>query len=171
MQSFDSPGQAQLQTLYVDHHGWLKGWLRRKLGCPEQAADLAHDTFIRVLTKSEPVAMREPRALLTRIAQGIVANFHRRQRLELAYLYALAQLPEPLVPSPDMQAIMFETLLEIDRLLDGLPVLVRRAFLLSQLDGLSQAEIAEQLRVSIPTVKRYVAKALVVCCFAEGHDA
>ncbi|WZB75780.1 sigma factor [Achromobacter insuavis] len=39
-----------LKTLYAEHHGWLRSWLRRKLGCPEQAADLAQDTFLRVLT-------------------------------------------------------------------------------------------------------------------------
>lgn len=163
------PALQQVHTLYSDHHDWLKSWLRRRLGCPEQAADLAHDTFIRILSKPEPVAIREPRAFLTRVAQGLVANFNRRQHLERAYLEALALLPEPLMPAPESQAIMFETLLEIDRLLDGLPQLVRRAFLLSQLDGLGQAEIAGQLGISIPTVKRYVAKALVACCFVDAQ--
>jgi len=167
MSSADSSSLVTLNNLYNDHHGWLKSWLRRRLGCPEQAADLAHDTFIRILTKSQPLSVREPRAFLTCIAQGMVSNFRRRQRVERAYIEALGQLPEALVPSPEVQAIMLETLLEIDRLLDGLPTLVRRAFLLSQLDGLTQTEIAKRLGISVPTVKRYVAKALVLCCFAE----
>ncbi|WP_416390945.1 sigma factor [Alloalcanivorax xenomutans] len=37
-------------VLYSDHHGWLLGWLRKKLGCSQHAADMAHDTFVRVLT-------------------------------------------------------------------------------------------------------------------------
>ena len=36
-----------VEVLYQDHHSWLTGWLRRKLGCPQNAADLAQDTFIR----------------------------------------------------------------------------------------------------------------------------
>ncbi|WP_350649943.1 sigma factor, partial [Pseudomonas sp. HY13-MNA-CIBAN-0226] len=39
-----------VEVLYNDHHHWLTGWLRRKLGCPDNAADLAQDTFIRVLS-------------------------------------------------------------------------------------------------------------------------
>lgn len=39
-----SPPQT-IHALYRDHHGWLHGWLRNRLGCTEQAADLAHDTY------------------------------------------------------------------------------------------------------------------------------
>ena len=162
----------QVHALYSDHHGWLQGWLRRKLGCTHRAADLAHDTFVRILSCRDAEAVgqiREPRAYLTTIAQGLVSNHHRRQKLEQAWAEALAALPEPLAPSPETQAILLETLVEIDRLLDTLPGPVRQAFLLSQLDGLPQAEIALRLGVSVPTVKRYVARALVLCCFAgEG---
>ncbi|MDD3484875.1 sigma factor, partial [Azovibrio restrictus] len=36
-----------LTRLYRDHHGWLQGWLRRRLGNAHEAADLAQDTFLR----------------------------------------------------------------------------------------------------------------------------
>lgn len=155
-----------VEELYADHHGWLHGWLRRRLGDAFVAADLAHDTFLRVLTKEDPLVIREPRAFLTTIANGLVLNLRRHQRIELAYLQMLAQLPEPLAPSPEAQAVWIESLVELDRLLDGLPRHVRQAFLLSQLDGLKQGEIATRLGVSVPTVKRYVARALEQCCFA-----
>ena len=45
-----------VEVLYQDHHSWLTGWLRRKLGCPQSAADLAQDTFLYVLGKPEQVA-------------------------------------------------------------------------------------------------------------------
>ncbi|MNL22453.1 putative RNA polymerase sigma factor FecI [compost metagenome] len=69
--------------------------------------------------------------------------------------------------SPEDRAIVLETLLELDRLLDGLPAAVRRAFLMSQLEGLTHAQVAAALGVSIPTVKRYIVKALQRCCFAD----
>ncbi len=167
MPAADSVQQQQVHLLYAEHHGWLHAWLRKRLGNSFDAADLAHDTFLRVLTKDVPLVMREPRALLTTIAQGMVANLYRRQKIERAYLDALTMLPEAHAISPEARAIMLETLVEIDSLLDGLSPLVRKAFLLSQLDGLAQAEIAERLSISIPTVKRYIAKAVAQCCFAE----
>ncbi|MDZ7855853.1 sigma-70 family RNA polymerase sigma factor [Sphaerotilus sp.] len=166
----DPAVRQQVGSLYSDHHRWLHGWLRRKLGCTHQAADLAHDTFVRILARRDDAgieAIREPRAYLSTIAQGLLSNHYRRQKLELAWAEALAALPEPMAPSPETRAILLETLVEIDRLLDTLPAAVREAFLLSQLDGLPQAEIALRLGVSVPTVKRYVARALVLCCFAD----
>jgi RNA polymerase sigma-70 factor (ECF subfamily) len=154
------------EVLYAGHHQWLRGWLHRRLGDSFTAADIAHDTFVRVLSKDVPPAIREPRALLTTIAQGLVLNLRRHQRIERAYLEILALQPDPQAPSPETQAILIETLVEIDRLLDGLGPKVRQAFLLSQLDGLRQAEIAERLGLSVPTIKRYIARALVQCSFA-----
>lgn len=167
MSTAESGLQQQVHALYSEHHGWLHGWLRKRLGNSFDAADLAQDTFLRVLTKDIPVAIREPRAFLTTIAQGMVANLYRRQKIEQAYLDALALMPESYAISPEERAIMLETLIEIDGLLNGLGAPVRKAFLLSQLDGLSHAEIAERLGRSIATVKRYIAKAVAQCCFAD----
>ena len=110
----------EVDTLYRVHHGWLQGWLRRRLGNSTEAADLAQDTFMRLLTRSEPIAAREPRAFLTTVAQGVVANFMRRRQIEEAYLATLAHLPEPQVPGPETRAILLETLVELDRRLDTL---------------------------------------------------
>lgn len=155
-------------VLYTDHHSWLHAWLRKKLGCTHRAADLAHDTFLRLLGREETVTIQEPRAFLTTIAQGLVSNHFRRQKLEQAWLEALAWLPGAEAPSPEQRMLMFETLLEIDHRLDALGPVVRRAFLLFQLDGLPQAEIAATLGISVPSVKRYVARALVACCFDDA---
>lgn len=155
-----------VEVLYNDHHHWLTGWLRRKLGCPESAADLAQDTFIRVLTARDAPTPIEPRAFLTTVAKRVLFNFYRRQDLERAYLDALAQMPEHVAPSEEQRAIILQTLLELDQLLDGLPVQVKRAFLLAQLDGLTYAQIGAELGISIATVKRHLNKAAMRCYFA-----
>ena len=58
---------------------------------------------------------------------------------------------------------MVETLAKIDEMLDGLPERVRSAFLWCQLEGLSHAEIASRLSVSVSSVRQYIAKALLHC--------
>ncbi len=154
----------EISTLYTDHQGWL----RKKLGDAHQAADLAHDTFVRLLSRDDLVEAREPRAFLTTVAQRVLFNHYRRQQLERAYLDALAQAPAGFAQSPEERAILLETLVEIDRMLDGLPSPVKRAFLLSQLDGMPQADIARALGISITTVKRHLVKAGMQCYFAAG---
>ena len=155
-----------VEVLYHDHHNWLTGWLRRKLGCPESAADLAQDTFIKVLTAPQTPTLIEPRAFLTTIAKRVLFNHLRRRDLERAYLDALAQMPECVAPSEEDRAIILQTLIELDQLLDGLPAVVKRAFLLAQLDGLTYAQIGAELKISIATVKRHLNKAAMRCYFA-----
>lgn len=155
--------QQHIQALYCDHHGWLHGWLRKKLGCTHQAADLAQDTFVRALTAPRLDELREPRAWLTTVAHGLMVNHLRRQDLERAYLEALAARPMPLAPSPEERALILETLCEIDALLDGLPPKARSAFLLSQLEGLKYADIACRLGVSVSMVKKYMLQAMTHC--------
>lgn len=150
-------------ALYREHHGWLKSWLRGKLGCSEQAADLTQDTFMRVLAARRHEPVREPRSYLTTIARGLLIDHYRRRDLERAYLDALAHLPEPEAPSPEQRLLVLETLLQINAALDALPRDARRAFLLSQLDGLGYAEIASELKISLSTVKRHMLRAFRAC--------
>lgn len=155
--------QQEVKTLYHDHHGWLNGWLRYKLGNAFAAADLAQDVFMRLLTRQEPVAARESKAFLSTIARRLVVEHWRRRELEQAWEETLACLPPAEVPSPESRALFLEALVEIDVVLDGLKPVVRTAFLLAQLDGLTCPRIAEQLGVSLATVERYIAKALRAC--------
>ena len=150
-------------TLYSHHHDWLRGWLQRKLGCSQRAADLAHDTFLRLLSARPPARLDEPRAYLTTVAKGLLVNWYPRQDLERAYREALAVLPEAQAPSLEERYLLLETLHEIDALLAALPPLVRRTFLLSQLDGLKYEEIACQLDISLSSVKRYMQQAFRQC--------
>lgn len=155
--------QDSLATLYQGHHGWLLGWLRQRLGCQHSAADLAQDTFVRLLHQREAVEYREPRAFLATVARGLLIDHYRRARLERAYLDALQSVPEPLAPSPEERALVLETLVEIDRLLDGLKPRVREAFLLSQLDGLTYPQIAERLGLSVSSIQQYMTQAFAHC--------
>ncbi|MBH3386567.1 MULTISPECIES: sigma-70 family RNA polymerase sigma factor [Pseudomonas] len=157
-----------LEALYHNERGWLHAWLRRSLGCSQQAADLAQDTFVRLLVRNQPISARAPRALLARIARGLVVDHWRRDALQRAYLQALAQLPDASYPSPAVRHEALQCLERIAQLLDGLKPAVREAFLLYQLAGLTHAQVAEQLGVSGRTVERHVAQALLHCyrvCF------
>lgn len=85
----DSVRQQTLTAMYSEHHGWLHGWLRKKLGCSQHAADLAHDAFIRVLMLAEPQTIKEPRAFLATTAGRLLIDGARRRRIEKAYMEAL----------------------------------------------------------------------------------
>lgn len=152
-----------VQSLYSDHHGWLHNWLRGRLGNAADAADLAQDTFLRVLLRPERVELHTPRAFLRTVARGLVIDHWRRQELERAYLDSIAHLPEAQAPSAEDRHNILQLLENIARLLDGLKPKVRKAFLLAQCEGMPHARIAEELGVSVRSVERYIAEALFHC--------
>ena len=158
-----SAASASIDAIYRAHHGWLLGWFRRRLGGASCAADLAHDTFVRLMVSRDAQAIDEPRAFLRTLAHGVVVNHWRRQDIERAWLESLAAMPEPLAPSPEARLLALETLCRIDAMLDRLNPKARTAFLLSQLDGMTYAKIALQLGVSERMVKKYMAQAMLQC--------
>ena len=164
MTSAHAAANGAMHTFYTEHHGWLSAWLRRRLGCSHSAADLAQDTFVRVLLRPQVLpTLREPRAYLSTLAKGVVSEHWRRQALERAYLETLALLPEPLALSPEERLSLLQTLDEIDAMLDGMSPKAREAFVLSQLEGLTYAAIAERLQISERTVKRYLQQGFERC--------
>jgi RNA polymerase sigma-70 factor (ECF subfamily) len=157
------PCESVVQTLYRTHHNWLNTWLRGRLGNAADAADLAQDTFVRLLQKTERFELKTPRAFLRTIARGLLIDHWRREEIERAYLESIAHLPEGLAPSTEARALVLELLEEVARLLEGLKPKVRKAFLLAQCDGLTYKQIAQQMGVSLRSVERYVAQALYHC--------
>ena len=59
--------------------------------------------------------------------------------------------------------ILGGVILAVPAMLAGMPARVREAFLMSQLDGMSYAEIAARLGVTVSSVQKYMSRALVAC--------
>jgi len=154
---------AAIEQIYEQHHSWLYGWLKGRLNDAGDAADVAHDTFVRILAARNATHIREPREYLAAIARGLVIDRYRRSAIETAYLQALATRPEASAISEEDRALIIETLMAVDKALAGLGARTQRIFMLSQIEGLTYQQIAVQLQVSLTTVKKHMIRALTEC--------
>jgi RNA polymerase sigma-70 factor (ECF subfamily) len=161
----------ELDNLYREHHHWLLGWLQRRIGNAFDAADISQDTFVRLLLNGHSPIPEQSRSHLTQIAKGLMIDMHRRRLLETAWLDTLARIPEQYAPSAESRAIILESLVRIDTMLDEMPAKVRETFLLSRFEGLTYTEIATQLCISVPTVRKYMLKAAQSCMACLGGNA
>ncbi|MBH1963384.1 MAG: sigma-70 family RNA polymerase sigma factor [Comamonadaceae bacterium] len=167
------PLHTDVQTLYLDHHSWLLGWLRKRLGNAADAADLAHDAFLRLIVKPAPrgfASEGEARGYLRTMAQGMCINLWHRREIEQAWLDTLAASPQAFAPSAERQAIVLEALHEIGTLLLGAPPKAARAFLLSSVCEMSAQEVAAELGVSTRMVRKYVAQIMLRCMQAQASQ-
>lgn len=158
--------QHDMHTLYSDHHSWLRNWLRGRLGNTCDAADLAHDVFLRLILKPAPRgfdSFGEARAYLRAMARGMCVNLWHRREIEQAWLDTLAARPEEFAPSAERQAMVLEALNEVGAMLLDLPAKAARAFLLTEACQMTQKEVAEELGVSTRMVRKYIAQAMLKC--------
>ncbi|MEQ4619161.1 MAG: sigma-70 family RNA polymerase sigma factor [Corticimicrobacter sp.] len=164
--SSPGPSATTVADLYVRHHGWLQGWLQGRLGNRQDAADLAQDTYVRLIGSGRLPPAGQSRAFLTQIAKGLAIDLFRRRQIEAAYLEALACRVDAHAPSPEYRALIIEALMQVDRALDSLPGRVREVFLLSQFDGLTYSAIAARQGIAVATVRKYMFQAAQACCAA-----
>ncbi|OZI55721.1 sigma-70 family RNA polymerase sigma factor [Bordetella genomosp. 1] len=164
MRPVDFASSDEFVSLYREHHGWLVQMLRRRLsGNSENAADLAHDTFERVMRSESRAAFAEPRGFLTTVAKRLLIDQSRRRAIEQAYLETLAARAEEVELGPETHALVVEALDAVCRMMEQLPPRVRQVFVLAQVEGLPYLAVAERLGVSVAAVQRDIVKAWQHC--------
>ncbi|KQS02243.1 RNA polymerase subunit sigma-70 [Sphingomonas sp. Leaf357] len=153
-----------VSTLYASHGDWLRDWLRRHTRCSHRAADLAQDTFCRLLEAKDAQPVRDPRGYLSTVARRILIDDIRRREIERAYLAVHAvRTGEVDHLTPERIAEAAQLLGAIVDLLETLPEKARRAFLMIRFDRLRYAEAGRQLAISERMAKRYVARVYAHC--------
>lgn len=158
--------KQEVHALYSHHHGWLYSWLRKKLGCSHNAADVAHDTFLRIIASRDTLlGIQEPRAYLTTTAKRLLVDRARRKLIEQSYLAELALAAGTMAghPSPEDILVAVQALEQISAALQGVSAKAREAFLLHYLDGQTHAFIASHLGVSTKMVQKYLIQSLTRC--------
>lgn len=163
MSGADLAHRQYLSDLFERHHRWLCERLRRLLESRECAEDIASETFAQLLAAPNVVPIRQPRALLTTIAQRLIYQRWRRRDLERAYLEGLALEDDVQGACTESQAAILQTLDRIDRRLNRLPGKVKATFVLSRSGGLTYPEIAVRLGISRSSVSDYIDKAETCC--------
>ena len=151
--------QPPRRTGFFEHYEELIGTWTRRLRNRQQAEDLAHDTFVRVL-ESRSGDVEQPRAYLHQTARNIAVDAYRREdRREALALDAFDQRsPHNGDPEHFMHAIQLAD--SIERALAELPLNCRKIFIWQKIEGLTQQEIAVRLGLSKNMVEKYMIRTL-----------
>lgn len=169
-----SAPDAVLTGLYLAHAHELHGFARRRVG-RQEAEDVVQDTYLHLLQRGAAATLEHPRAYLFRIAANRAVDLARKTKIRSRYAGENVDLDQ-LSGSAGSPEAASEGAMELRRLqaaLAELPPLCRAAFLLNRIDGLTYAEIAERLGLSIRTIDRYMVRAWnhVRGQFGRGLDA
>lgn len=169
----DSPSPRDaFDAALADYRDELLAHLRKRLADREVAADLAQETFLRMMKYRDAVDIEDRRLMLFRIANNLIIEYHRaRQRHHATDHVSYDEMVPLRAEQPTVEAIVdsrkaIDILLK--RTIGELPTKCRLAFMLSRFDGLSYPQIADRMGISVKMVEKHVTKALLACRAAVG---
>jgi RNA polymerase sigma-70 factor (ECF subfamily) len=154
---------ATLTHLYLRHIAALRGFLAGRVGCRETASELAHESFVRLMTRPGGEALLDPRAFLFRIADHLAIDHWRANPVRPEQFSDIAE-HEHLAseaPGPERHAAARQQLERLRRAVEGLPPQCRRIFIRHKFDGLTQPAIAAEFGISLNAVEKHLIRALV----------
>jgi len=154
----------------------LRRFVGRRVSDPHAVDDIVQDTLAKLAVHLREAPAEVPlHAWVLRVARNAVVDYYRAHRADTDGVEELA------VDDPATQRLERQGLLASFRaFVHALPPAQREAVLLTQIEGISQTELAERLGVPLSTVKSRVqrgrkrlATALSACCNFEfdrrGH--
>lgn len=157
-----------LEAYYRELHHFLS----RRVGNRDVAADLVQESYTRVFAAANGHAIAEPRALLYATARNLLIDRHRRDQVRGGAACSTETPGEPEdmhetvgpdTDQPDRILAGRQRLAVIESVLASLPPRPREAFVLSKIDGLSRAEVAQIMGVGVRTVESHLEVAMRAC--------
>mgnify|MGYP005905402915 CR=1 FL=1 len=142
----------EFEKFFRENFPAVQAFMRRYTGDDELAADLAQEAFMRVFERREEIISVEyGKAFLYTVARHLYWNHCKHQRVKENYF---AQLDEGNVDDYDFlqEVTRQETMRMLYVAIDQLPPQTRNVILLN-LEGKTNPEVAEELGISVNTVK------------------
>ncbi len=147
--------EEAFRDLFYRYRSALHGFVHRRLGNDAWASDVVQDVFVRVWeNRARLDPSQSVRALLYRSAGNLVIDQFRHAAVKQRHESGV----EPGSTQPMAGYLFLES--EVKKALDAMPVGQREAFVLSRYDGLTYAEIARILTISVKAVEKRMSLAL-----------
>lgn len=142
-------------------------FLRKRTDNASDAADMTQDVFTQWLGYQDRAKVEQPRAFLFQMARNLLRDHWRRQQVRhTVHSEQIDSEPEPLSDERDDPMAAAQRLQRLEQLKTVLAQLSprrREALMLHRFEGLSQAQIAERMGISVSMVEKHIAFALLHC--------
>ncbi|SEK43840.1 RNA polymerase sigma-70 factor, ECF subfamily [Pseudomonas agarici] len=142
-------------------------FLRKRTDNANDAADMTQDVFTQWLDYDQQARVEQPRAFLFQMARNLLRDHWRKQKVRQAVHNQQSDLEqEPVADDRNEPLAATERLKRLEHLKQVLTELSprrREALMLARFEGLSQAEVAERMGISISMVEKHIASALQHC--------
>lgn len=143
------------EQVFLQLRSRLYGFFLRKTHCPEDAMDLVQITFLKLWqyrhTLDEDYSVEQH---LFSISRTVYIDYLRRQQSAVKYQHNTTGEKVCYIPED------FDLRQKVHAVLDAMPRMRKQVFELHRFHGLSYAQIATQLSITVKSVDNHLSKAM-----------
>jgi len=162
------PTDNPVLTVFLEKRANLVRFFAARLGSVEASEDLAQDLYLKVAALGPIEDLQSPMALLYRMGANLMLDRLRHERRASAREDSWLRSNHVTVggeevvdqPPADEALASRQRLAKLIAEVEALPPRMRRAFQLHKLEGLSHAETARAMGISVSAVEKHVSGAL-----------
>jgi RNA polymerase sigma factor (sigma-70 family) len=158
----------ELLALYLVKRTNLLRYFAARMGSIAAAEDLVQDIYLKIAALSDDAVVENNAAFLYRVGANLLLDRVRQERRAVARDAAWSESKrvtvggEPVADQPSIEDSVDSRrrLEKLTKAVGELPPQMQRAFRLHKLEGLSHADTAEHMGVSVSAVEKHVSAAL-----------
>lgn len=162
--------KIKLESLWEKFHKPMAAFVRARVSNADAADDLVQDIFLRIHTRIDTLRDESKiDAWVYQIARNAITDYYRAQKRTVPLS---DEIPQADAVEQDELAMQLAPAIRV--MVNTLPPVYREAFLLTEINGMSQVELAARLGISVSGAKSRVQRArtqlrqmLLDCCHFE----
>lgn len=134
--------------------------------CMHLAHDVLHDSLLRFILSKHGQQAHEPHAYLRVVVRNLITDYHHEKsgfvslddENDTSFIF---NAEDYWVPSTEHLVDLQQRMQALQHIINCLPAKCREVFWLFRVEGISQADIALRLNISVNMVERHVIRALL----------
>ncbi|MCY1719834.1 sigma-70 family RNA polymerase sigma factor [Prolixibacteraceae bacterium Z1-6] len=150
--------REEFKNLFEEHFAQVRNYVFFRSGNTEVATDIAQETFLKIWEKQNSIQPEKVKGLLFKIANDLFVSHYRHEKRSFEFFnhYRFNTVSD----SPEEQMAYKQLKESYQMALRGMPENQRTVFLMSRVDNLKYAEIADMVGISVKAVEKRMTKAL-----------
>ncbi|TPE41033.1 RNA polymerase sigma-70 factor [Pontibacter mangrovi] len=153
--------EAALKQLFDRYYARLVYFAAQVVGCKETAEDVVQEAFIKYWNQRDTVAPQEQaiKSYLYASVKHASLNLARHQQVKDSYVAAMRD-QKTMEESLEKALLQAEVLAQLHQALSTLPAHCQQISRMCYLEGMKNQEVAQELGISVNTVKTQKQRAL-----------
>jgi RNA polymerase sigma-70 factor (family 1) len=152
--------EKQFKQFYTEAMPQVRTFIHAKCKDLELAQDIAQESFVKLWNNKEKIELPKAKSYLFTVANNLFYDHTRHQKVVHNY-ESIYRVDRDHV-DPQYQIEMQEFKQKLDRTIDSMPDGVREVFLLSRVEKMTYAQIADSLELTVKAIEKRMQRALEI---------